>query len=245
MKDYTQRFPEGDRYDFEEKIETGYEPTYEELMEEEEIKLQLVEQKEPNIETTIYSPEEYIMKDFNTLTFKQLEEELIKKELVFEADDLDQYEQHQWLESVYSWGFILGYSCNVLPISYKLYDDKYQLICSLDSDDDNWRINNGYLKCERSLFRNSHKFYYNLNQGAPIHVCDIRDILISYNTEGFLDTDTIIVLKNKKAYRQKDCYPLQMIDDVSEFYLDSNYKLLDKDCYQAHVDTLNNAIVTK
>lgn len=182
-------------------------------------------------------------------TFEQLNQELINKGLIFE--DAGQYEESQQLESIYSWGYILIYSCAVLPSMYRLYDNEHQLICTLDSDDDNWSIHNGYLKCTRAGFGPDKKFAYNLNNGAPIHVKDVKALLLKYTDLTSIDEDRIIIFEQYgrlKAFRKKDCHLLEDITDSAlgvADYINQGFKLLSEDVYSSNVDIFNDMIVTK
>lgn len=182
-------------------------------------------------------------------TFEQLNQELINKGLIFE--DAGQYEESQQLESIYPWGYILVYSCAVLPSVYRLYDNEHQLICTLDSDDDNWSILNGYLKCTRSGFGPDKKFTYSLNNGAPIHVKDVKALLLKCPDVFSTDEDRIIIYDDNgkpRALRKRDCKSLEDItDSVLELteYINQGYKLLSEDVYAPNVDIFNDMIVTK
>lgn len=174
-------------------------------------------------------------------TFEQLNQELINKYMVFEGSE--PFEVAQSLESIHSWGFIIINSCQVLPDQYMLYDNKYQLICKLDADDDVWSVRHGYLECKRTLFDNSYKFYYDLNKQAPVHTEDIKDVLLCCG-HNFFDEDRIYVLKDGTVYRKKDGYNLLQVNDASKFYLNPNYKILPEETYNSNVDTLNDMIIS-
>ncbi len=177
-------------------------------------------------------------------SFNQFNQELINKNLVFSHENYNGNSESQHLEAIYSWGYILVYSGNVLPDIYKLCDYQDQLICTLDYDDD-WSIVSGYLKCKSTLFNDTYKFSYNLNQGAPIHTEDVKDILLYSNPEDKYDNDRIIILKDGRIFRRKDGESLQELDDASEFYLDPTYKILTRDCYITYINIFNELIIRK
>ena len=176
-------------------------------------------------------------------TFEQFNQELINKGLVF--DCIGEYDESQSLEAIYSWGYIVKFDCMVLPDIYKLYDNQDQLICSFSSDDVDFKIINNILIYKRTGFNGVEEFSYNLKQGAPIHTGDVKDILLYSNPDNIDDDDRIIILKDGRAFRKKDGYPLQTLDNtaVAECYLDDNYELLDEQYYASNIDLFNDLIV--
>lgn len=171
----------------------------------------------------------------------RLTKELIIKGMIYQNDD--RYEEGQCIHSIHEWGYIMAYYCNVLPTRLDLYDKHHQLICSLDTDDDTWTIDNGILKCSRENFFMNKEYSYDLRKGAPVHVSDVKDILFWSNPDSVFDTDRVIVLKDGRAFRNKDGEPLEIVDDASKYYLDPSFEVLGEDTYKSNIDVLNDTIV--
>lgn len=180
-------------------------------------------------------------------TFEQLNMELINRGLVYKSDDMATYDESQWLEGIYPWGFIIGYACNVLPTQYKLYDNEYQLMCTLDSDDDNWNICDGHLNCTRTYgFEYTHKFSYILNNGAPVHVGDVAAIGYVCDSHTFTDR-RFYALNNGTIYYKEDGQPLRILDSKVTItdLINLGYTLLGDDAIQPNIDILNDMIIVK
>lgn len=178
-----------------------------------------------------------------TNRFETLKQELINKGIIY--DCVGEYEESQSLYSVYSWGYIIAYDCIVLPTRHDLYDNTHTLICSLDTDDDEYIINNGILNCKRKLFSEPQEFSYNLNEGAPIHYEDVAAILLK--TEGIIDT-RVIILKDNMAFIKEDGEPLLITDTTfynTDYLIRQGYKVLSEDCYKNNIEIFNDLLVTK
>ena len=173
-----------------------------------------------------------------TNRFETLKQELINKGIIY--DCVGEYEESQSLHSVYDWGYIIAFDCIVLPTRHDLYDNTHTLICSLDTDDDEYIINNGILNCKRSLFSKPYEFSYNLNEGAPIHYEDVAALLLSEDTR-------IIILKDGMVFVKEDGEPL-LITDTTFYNVDyltgHGYKVLSEDYYTNNINLFNDLLVT-
>lgn len=188
-------------------------------------------------------------------TFEKLNQELIKKGLVYDYEPCDGcgISEYQHLDAIYPWGYILTFDCDVLPTMFKLYDNEHQFICTLDRDDDNWSIANGYLKCERKNgFSNTVKrFSYNLNAGAPIHVGDVKALLLMIKEGRPFPEESIIIVDvdgKPAAYHKKDGEEIKNITkDALEIceYIKQGYTLIEEKYYKNHVDSFNDMLVTR
>lgn len=180
------------------------------------------------------------------LSIKELTRVLKQRGMIYSLDD--QYESTQRVEAIYSWGYILVFTCNVLPATHIFFDNNHQYICELSTDDTKYCINNGILSgvIDYSFDGGSMAFTYNLNEGAYVKHEDVAHVLIKDAEDVLCDT-FVIILKDNKTFVKEDCRPFEIIpaSDINmyEKYISEGYIEISPDNRKNFVNTLNNTLV--
>ena len=169
-----------------------------------------------------------------TNRFETLKQELINKGII---------NDNQTLHSVHDWGYIIEYS----SFDLDLYDNTHQFICSINTIDDRYTIDNNILRCTRTEYCGSFReFVYDLSEGAPIHEEDVAAIFMKINRDVF--TDRVIILKDGMVFIKIDGKSLEITDTTfyNNVYLTRHgYTMLSEDCYKSNINIFNDLLVTR
>ena len=187
------------------------------------------------------------MKNAIITTLRKLNMELNERNITYDApDNPDGYNQYAELDGVYDWGFTVLTHCDVLDPTITFYDWEYQSIVSLYLDDETkYQLSGGYLKVtESGTFNNKvHKFFINLNNGASIHVSDIKCIGYMPNVKLYEDIRFYALHDGRIFYKADGAILRQLLNVTIDDLMRQGFTLIEPEHYDTNVNVLNDMVV--